>query len=180
MNESRGTEFKEDEDRWLESGEGPLVFDEHVLDRPIRSIGLRPSVVVPEGALLSEAIRLMRERKIGSAMATREGRLVGIVTERDLLMRAALGEYDPAKTHVDALMHHDPVVLTPDHPIAYALNLMSDGGFRHVPLVDAERRPVGIISMRDIVDYLAWFFREKVLNLPPTPQSSMPPHREGG
>jgi len=173
-------EDHEDEQRWLETGETRRVFDEHVLDHPIRSIGLRPSVILPETALLSEAIRLMRERKIGSALVTHEGRLVGILTERDLLMRASLGEFDPLKTHVDQLMHADPVVLTPDHPIAYAINLMSDGGFRHIPLVDRERRPVGIISIRDIVDYLAWFFREKVLNLPPSPDTPIAPSREGG
>jgi CBS domain-containing protein len=172
-------EDKEDERRWLE-GDTKRVFDEHVLDHPIRTIGLRPSVTLPEGAMLSEAIRLMRERKIGSALVTREGRLVGIVTERDLLMRAAMGEFDPAKTHLDQLMHVDPVVLTPEHPIAYAINLMSDGGFRHIPLVDAEKRPVGIISIRDIVDYFAWFFREKVLNLPPTPDPPAAQSREGG
>lgn len=172
-------EDHEDEQRWLE-GEPRRVFDEHVLDHPIRTIGLRPSVMLPETALLSEAIRLMRERKIGSALVTHEGKLVGILTERDLLMRASLGEFDPAKTRVDQLMHREPVVLTPDHPIAYAINLMSDGGFRHIPLVDADGRPVGIISIRDIVDYFAWFFREKVLNLPPSPDTPSAQTREGG
>jgi CBS domain-containing protein len=64
-------------------------------------------------------------------------------------------------------MTEDPEVLTPDDPIAYALNKMSVGGFRHVPLVDRARRPVGIVSVKDIVDYLVDIFANDVLTVPP-------------
>ncbi len=173
--------FEDDEEKgWLEGPAPKRVLDEHALDRPISSIKLRPAVVVEEGTVLAEAIRLMRQRRIGSTMVTREGKLVGILTERDLMMHEALGEMDPTRTQVERLMRSGPVVLTPEHPLAYALNVMSHGGCRHVPLVDPEGRPVGIISVRDIVDYLAEFFSEKVLNLPPTPQAAIAPKREGG
>jgi len=66
-------------------------------------------------------------------------------------------------------MTPDPEVLTPDDPIVYALNKMSVGGFRHVPLVDAARRPVGVVSVKDIVDYLADLFASDVLTVPPDP-----------
>ena len=58
-------------------------------------------------------------------------------------------------------------MLAATDPIVYALNKMSVGGFRHVPLVDEERRPVGIISVKDIVDYIVDFFPNDVLTLPP-------------
>jgi CBS domain-containing protein len=169
-----------DEQFWDEGDRSKLVFDEHLLDRPIQSIPLRPAVIVPAGTMVADAIRQMRERKIGSTMVTRDGRLVGIITERDVMMKVVLGELPIQTTKVEDLMRPSPDVLTPDYPLAYAINLMSHGGFRHVPLVDAQLRPVGMISVRDIVDYFAEFFKEKILNLPPTPQSAIAPHREGG
>jgi CBS domain-containing protein len=69
--------------------------------------------------------------------------------------------------------------LTPDDPIAFALQRMSVGGFRHVPLVDAAGRPVGILSVKDIVDYFAENFPREVLNIPPEP-GKQPRIPEGG
>ena len=66
-------------------------------------------------------------------------------------------------------MTPDPEVLTPDAPIVYALNKMSVGGFRHVPLVDELQRPVGIVSVKDIIDYIVDFFPNDVLTVPPDP-----------
>src|SRR5436309_11636184 len=85
--------FDDDEEKvWLEGPPPKRVFDEHLLDRPISSIKWRPAVVIEEGSLVAEAIRQMRQRRIGSAMITRNGKLAGILTERDLMMRTALGE----------------------------------------------------------------------------------------
>ena len=73
----------------------------------------------------------------------------------------------------------DPETLSPDSPMAYALNVMSLGGFRHIPLVDAKGRPVGVVSVRDIVNHLVDHFSDKVLNLPPRPGGDIPRSREG-
>jgi CBS domain-containing protein len=117
-------------------------------------------------ATVREAIRVMREHRIGCVLVVEEERLVGIITERDLLLKvedADLGR------PIQALMTPDPEVLTLDDPIVYALNKMSVGGFRHVPLVDDARRPVGIVSVKDIIDYIADFFPNDVLTVPPDP-----------
>jgi CBS domain-containing protein len=66
-------------------------------------------------------------------------------------------------------MTPDPETLRPDHGIALALNRMTDGGYRHIPLVDAEGRPVGIVAMRDIVRFIVSMFPDAVLNVPPDP-----------
>ena len=70
---------------------------------------------------------------------------------------------------VDAVMTQRPETLGPDDPVAFALRLMSVGGFRHIPLVDGEGRPVGILSVKDIVDFLVEHFPQAVLNIPPEP-----------
>jgi hypothetical protein len=62
---------------------------------------------------------------------------------------------------------------------AYALNKMNVGGFRHSPLVDEKGKPVGVVAMRNIVDYIVHLFPEEVLNLPPSPNHTISRAREG-
>src|SRR5207237_2001975 len=106
---------------------------------------------------------VMREHRIGGVLGEEGERLAGIITERDLLLKLARDDLTPP---IRDFMTSDPEVLAPEDPIVYALNKMSVGGFRHVPLVDAEHRPVGIVSVKDIVDYIVDFFPNDVLTLP--------------
>ena len=112
---------------------------------------------VPEETPLHEAIRTMRERKIGCLLVTdREGKLCGIFTERDVLYKVAGKGMDLAAESVGRYMTHDPEVIRGDQLLASALQRMMVGDLRHLPLVDAEGRPDKILSSRDIIDYLAF------------------------
>ena len=153
-------------------------LDACTLDRPVRTLPLRKPICLETSAKVKEAIELMRANKTGSVLVTRNGRLAGIFTERDILNRMALGEVDPSQATLEEVMRSNPEVLSPEAPMAYALNLMSVGGFRHVPLVDEEGRAVAVVSVRDIVDCLVDHFPDKVLNLPPT-GPHFPGSREG-
>jgi CBS domain-containing protein len=121
----------------------------------------------------------MKEHRVGCVLVEAEGRLLGIFTERDILTKLVGTGYDPAKALVDGVMTRNPETLTTEDPIAFALHRMSVGGFRHLPLVDAAGRPVGILSVKDIVDYLAEHFPEEILNIPPEP-GKQPRIPEGG
>jgi CBS domain-containing protein len=79
---------------------------------------------------------------------------MGIFTEADVLMRVVGVVDDLATAKVMDYMTADPVALTADLPIAHALHVMSLHGFRHLPLVDSEKRPEGIISFRDVVRFI--------------------------
>jgi len=146
------------------SNKGNRVLDQHMIRAPIRHLNPRPPVSLPPSATVDEMIRVMREYRIGCVLVVEAERLGGIITERDLLLK--LDRADVARPIRD-FMTPDPEVLAATDPIVYALNKMSVGGFRHVPLVDEERRPVGIISVKDIVDYIVDFFPNDVLTLPP-------------
>jgi CBS domain-containing protein len=61
-------------------------------------------------------------------------------------------------------MTKDPIAQTPDITVAFALNLMSQGGFRHLPLVDERNIPVGILSVKDMMDFIVGSFVEGLLN----------------
>jgi CBS domain-containing protein len=95
------------------------------------------------------------------------GRLAGIFTERDLL-RLAREAADLGSIPLAKVMTPDPETLYPDDRIALALYHMTEGGYRHIPLVDADQRPVGIVAMRDIVRFIVSMFPDTVLNVPPT------------
>jgi CBS-domain-containing membrane protein len=87
---------------------------------------------------------------------------------------------DPAE-RVARFMTPDPETLQLDDPIVWALNRMSVGGYRHVPLVDDEGRPVGILSVKDIVHYIVALFPNEVLTLPPDPaRADVWSERDGG
>ena len=112
---------------------------------------------VPEGTSLEEAIRTMREQKIGCLLVTdHEGRLSGIFTERDLLYKVAGKVEDLSARRVSQYMTHDPEVIRGDQLLASALQRMMVGDLRHLPLVDSEGCPDKILSSRDIIDYLAF------------------------
>ena len=144
----------------------PRVLDQRMIREPIRLLAPRRPVSLPPAATVEDVIRTMREHRIGCVLVSESDRLLGIITERDLLLKLGAGELGrPVRDFMTA----DPETLTPDDPIVYALNKMSVGGFRHVPLVDEVGRPVGIVSVKDIIDYIVDFFPNDVLTVPPDP-----------
>ena len=147
-------------------GRGTRALDQRAIWRPIRDLAPRDPVQLPPSATVREAVRVLREHGIGCVLVSEDGRLTGILTERDLLLKL-----DPTTLDVPlrGLMTPDPEVLALDDPIVYALNKMSVGGFRHVPLVDDDHRPVGIVSVKDIVQYVVDVFASDVLTVAPAP-----------
>ena len=160
-------------DEEMQYGEetGPYkILDERLFREPIRTMRRRAGhVAIPLGTTIGEAARVMKEHRIGCVLVEDGGKLLGIFTERDILTKLVGTGYDPARVQVDGVMTRNPETLTPEDPIAYAMQLMSVGGFRHIPLVDADRRPVDILSVKDIVDYVVEHFPREVLNIPPEP-----------
>lgn len=93
----------------------------------------------------------MVDRKISSILVIDpEGQLVGIVTERDLTRCFAVQGVDPEKTTVRDVMTPSPDTLSPNDSARGALELMELRGYRHLPVVDDDLKPVGIVSMRDL------------------------------
>ncbi len=166
--------------------ENQSEFEEHeseitrgLLTAAIRVLNPRKPVSVSESSTVAEAVALMNQQKIGGLLVVRDGRLCGIFTERDVLTKIAGHGLDFTKIAVGTYMTPDPEALSPDHKVAYALNKMVIGGYRHVPIVDGERRPVGVISVRDVVEFIVERFPNEVINLPPDPDHEMRA-RDGG
>jgi CBS domain-containing protein len=119
---------------------------EHLSD-----LGHREPIVLPAEASVLEAVRAMQERGVGSVLALEDGRLAGIFTERDALLR--MGDRPLAETTLAEVMTRDPVVLREDDSIAVAIHKMAVGGFRHIPLTSGGR-PTGIVSARDVFRHI--------------------------
>jgi CBS domain-containing protein len=151
-----------------------------ITKRPIRNLPtLRPPVCVEPTTTVREAIDAMNEHRTGCVLVVENERLVGVFTERDVLTRIVGQRIDLDAAVVNGVMTRNPECLTLDDGIAYALNMMSVGGFRHIPLVDTAQHPTGVVAMRDIVDYMVHLFPEEVLNLPPSPAHGIARVREG-
>ncbi len=152
-----------------------------ILETAVADVKRTPAVVVPADAPVARAIDLMRRKKVSAVVVVekkRTRRVVGIFTERDLVSRA-LPVKGWAKAPVSRFMTRDPETLRPKDSVAYALNKMSVGRFRHVPLVDDAGKPAGMISIRDIADLIVELCPEEILNLPPEPHLAVHPTPDG-
>jgi len=112
-----------------------------------------PVTVVPTMPVGS-VLRLMVERKIGCVVVAEEGKLLGIFSERDALLKINADAAALADRPVSQFMTPQPQTVTADAKIAFAVQRMDLGGFRHLPVVDDQGRLAGIISARDILRYL--------------------------
>lgn len=95
------------------------------------------------------AARMMAEKRVGAVLVLESGRLAGIFTERDALNKVLAAGLDADVTPLAQVMVRNLQTIGPDKPLAYALHMMAEGGFRHVPVVDAAGAPLGMVSARD-------------------------------
>lgn len=107
-----------------------------------------PATLGPE-ATLGEAATLMRQEDCGSIPIVEDGRLVGIVTDRDIVVRAVAAGKDPKATRVSEVMSADPVCITPDTDVDEAARIMADRQIRRLPVVD-DGKLVGILVIGQI------------------------------
>lgn len=109
-----------------------------------RVISVTPEVTIHKAAIV------MTQANCGSVLVLdAAGALLGIVTERDLMTRVVAKALDPAKTLVSTVMTRNPRVVPPDTTVSDAIVIMIERGFRHLPVVTAAGKLVGVFSVRD-------------------------------
>jgi CBS domain-containing protein len=152
---------------------------EAILGAPIRALDPPVAVTVADSTSIRDAISVMIERHIGAVLVEHSGKLVGIFTERDVLRRVAISGVDLGKP-VSEVMTRDPETLQESDFAAFALNRMIERGYRHIPVVDAEGKPQGVLSVRHIVAFIVSLMPQRVHNLPPEPKLGLPRAPDGG
>ena len=153
------------------------TLDSSTLRKPIRHLRAKKAVTMTPANSVADAVELMRKKKIGCVLIADEGKLAGIFTERDVLMKV-VGSKNYGAMKLSEVMTWRVDAFQADDSIAYVLNAMHVGGYRHVPVVDHDGKPLAVISVKDIIAFILEHFSEDVLNLPPSPIRTTE-HREG-
>jgi CBS domain-containing protein len=119
------------------------------MPRTIRMIIEDQAPLIAQGeTTVGEAARLMQQNGVGAVMVVENGKLVGIVTERDALYKVMAKGLDAESTRIAQVMTRNPQTIHPDKPFEDALRIMHASSFRHVPVVE-DGRPIGMVSARD-------------------------------
>lgn len=138
----------------LHLGEPGSPVERSLLRDRLSELDPRLPITVPASTPVRKVLRTMVDERIGCVIVLDQDRIAGIFSERDALVRlntqaAALGDRP-----VSQFMTSDPQTLEATAKVAFAVHRMDQGSYRHVPIVDAEGNPEGIISVRDILRYL--------------------------
>ena len=143
-------------------------------DERLRVLSRRQPVTVKPGTTLSDCVRAIQRTGTGDSVfvVDDDGRLAGVLTERDVFARLVGGDIDLSQP-VETLMTSQPRTLDLDETIRDAVAMMQTGRYRNVPVVDDEGRLVAVVRQSDILKYLAESFPEELLNLPPRPHQRL-------
>jgi CBS domain-containing protein len=106
-------------------------------------------VTVDRSSSTAEVARLMREKDVGDVIVLEDNKICGIVTDRDIVLRAVAGGADPQSTPAGDICSRDLAYLAPSDTVSDAVRVMRDKAIRRLPIVD-DGRPVGIVSLGDL------------------------------
>ncbi len=128
---------------------------ESKFNKPITCLHPAHPICIEPGTSLKRALALMQDEHVGCLLIAKDYKLHGIITERDFTMKVFALEVNLEEQTVDEFMTPDPEVLHQKDPVIYAINRMNIGGYRHIPLMDDYERPLGIISVKDLITFVA-------------------------
>jgi len=110
----------------------------------------RRVVYLPEATMLDEAAQAMRDQGIGDVVVTSGPTMVGVVTDRDIVVRAIAENLPPKKTTLGSITAHELIMVEQSATVEEALQAMRERGVRRLLVCDADRKVVGIISLSDL------------------------------
>lgn len=130
---------------------------------------VEPVILSPQDTV-AHAVDIMQSQNLTCVLICDDGRLVGIFTERDLLKRV-LGRQMDLTSPLRDCMTAQPVTVQRKDPVGAAVQRMEEGGYRNLPVVDDDGRPLGVLTVKRIIHYLVEHFPTTVHNLPPDPDA---------
>lgn len=113
-------------------------------------------LTMPETTNLMEAVETMAERNVGSVVVIKGTKVVGIFTERDLLIKVVGKKKKPEELTLKDAMTKKPKTAHMNDTVTDSMRRMTQGRFRHLPIVDDEQNLIGIVSQGDFVAY-TWY-----------------------
>ena len=132
---------------------------------PVSEVGLLSPLCIGPSTPIREALLVLRAQHRGALLVCQDDILVGILTERDVVRILVEGR-DLSASIAEEMVEH-PMTLRDGDSIALAIRRMAENGYRRLPVVDDNDRPVGLLDVEGIVHFLVQHFPEAVYNLPP-------------
>ena len=145
-----------------------------ILDERLIVVSRRDPVTVRPGTSLADCIATMQRTGTGDSVFVTQpdGRLAGVLTERDIFGRIVGGDVDLSQP-VESMMTTSWRHLHVEETVRDAIELMQTGRYRNVPLLDDDDHLQGVVRPQDVLKFLAEAFPEELLNLPPRPHQRM-------
>jgi CBS domain-containing protein len=138
----------------------------------VRAVAQQEAVTVAPDATLDQALAKMRSGGGEALLIVDQGGLVGILTERDVLIRILGRDIDGSRPVTD-FMSAEPRTLSAEATLLEAMIAMESGHYRNLPLLDDSGKVVGMLRQQDLLEYVAEAFPQEILNLPPRPHQMM-------
>jgi CBS domain-containing protein len=129
-------------------------LQQKIMEDPLEKLHPAMSLLIPPDTCVTDAIELMKEKRYGCVFVTESERLIGIFTERDILHKLIGRSENLSHITVREVMTANPETLTETDTVAFALNKMSVGNYRHLPITKGEQ-PLGLVSVRGILKYIS-------------------------
>lgn len=121
----------------------------------LQSLIRREVVTQPPTATCLDAAELMRDRRVGSIVVVEDEQPLGVVTDRDLVLRVMLERRNPERVFLREVMSENPIFLSHRRSLTDAVETMRDLRVRRLPIVDDRQRLVGIVTLDDVLMHLA-------------------------
>lgn len=138
---------------------------------PVGSAALEPALTVAGDTAAAAVAATMHDARCSHVLVMEDGRLTGIFTYYDLLMRAAAPDGVPAAP-VRNFMTPDPATVSAAAPLSDAIGMMVEGGYRHLPVTGAAGGCLGVLTSHNLFQFLAEMLPDRILNLPPRPHQT--------
>lgn len=113
----------------------------------------RLTIATPYETVVTAATRMV-DANLGALLVVDNDRLVGILSERDILQRVVARRRDPETTTVGSVLTPNPTAVTADTPVAECIQIIRTRGFRHLPVINARRNPIGVLYSRDLLQHV--------------------------
>jgi CBS domain-containing protein len=135
-------------------------IEQTVMQLPLTALKMTSVHTMPPDTPLEVAVQTLVRQHVDLLEVVEGGRLIGVLSVRDLMTRVGPDYRDKMKLPVRQFMTPNPETLPPDAPITFAINKMDVGGYRHLPLV-REGKAVGMISVRDLLTHITRLCKDR-------------------
>lgn len=144
----------------------PKSVDRLLKEKKISDIVNPRLIQAPPDISVKRAVEFMRENQSAYIVVAENKKVVGILTETDVIQKILEKKIDWRKP-IKLFMTKAPSVLRPGDTVGQAIDLMAEHNFYHIPLVNDKKELVGVLSVRTLIRFLAEFYPAEVYNLPP-------------